>query len=195
LPNASFIGFTGTPIEKQDKSTPAVFGSYVDKYDIQQAVEDGATVKLLYESRLAKLGLKPEERRKIDPSVEELTEDEEIKNKLKSKWSRLEKVVGSSERIKRVAKDIVEHFEKRIENLEGKGMIVCMSRRICVDLYNEIIALRLNWHDGDDKKGKIKVIMTGSSSDLPEWQEHIRNKPRREEIGDRLKNPSDELKL
>jgi type I restriction enzyme, R subunit len=130
LPNASFIGFTGTPIEKQDKSTPAVFGEYVDKYDIQQAVEDGATVKLLYESRLAKLGLKPEERRKIDPSVEELTEDEEIKNKLKSKWSRLEKVVGSPQRIKRIAKDIIEHFEKRVEVLEGKGMIVCMSRRI-----------------------------------------------------------------
>lgn len=195
LPNASFIGFTGTPIEKKDKSTPAVFGEYVDKYDIQQAVNDGATVRLMYESRLAKLGIKPEERRKIDPSVEEITEDEEAKTKLKSKWARLEKVVGSSERIKRIAKDIVEHFEERLKILEGKAMIVCMSRRICVDLYNEIVALRPEWYDADDKKGIIKVIMTGSSSDPPEWQEHIRNKKRREQIGDRLKSSKDELKI
>jgi type I restriction enzyme R subunit len=197
LPNASFIGFTGTPIEKADKSTPAVFGNYVDKYDIQQAVNDGATVKLLYESRLAKLGLKPEERRKIDPSVEELTEGQEdsIKDKLKSKWARMEKVVGSPERIKRIAKDIVEHFEEKTKILEGKAMIVGMSRRICVELYNEIISLRPDWHNSDDKKGIIKVIMTGSSSDSSEWQEHVRNKKTREGIGNRLKNPKDELKI
>jgi len=195
LPNASFIGFTGTPIEKADKSTPAVFGEYVDKYDIQQAVKDGATVRLLYESRLAKLGIKPEERRKIDPSVEEITEDEELKNKMKSKWARMEKVVGSPERIKRIAKDIVEHFEERTKVIEGKAMIVAMSRRICVDLYNEIISLRPEWHNSDDKKGIIKVIMTGSSSDKSEMQPHIRNKKLREDIGNRLKNPKDELKI
>ncbi len=195
LPNASFIGFTGTPIEKQDKSTPAVFGNYVDKYDIQQAVDDKATVRLLYESRLAKLGIKPEERRKIDPYVEELTEDEEVKNKLKSKWARLEKVVGSPERLKRIAKDIVEHFEERLKILDGKAMIVCMSRRICVDLYDEIIALRPEWHNKEDNKGIIKVIMTGSSSDPQEWQEHVRNRLRREAIGDKFKEPKNELRL
>jgi type I restriction enzyme R subunit len=195
LPNASFIGFTGTPIEKKDRSTPAVFGVYVDKYDIQQAVDDGATVRLLYESRLAKLGIKPEERRKIDPSVEEITEDEEAKSILKSKWARLEKVVGSSERLKRIAKDIITHFEEKIKIIDGKAMIVCMSRRICVDFYNEIINLRPEWHDSDDKKGVIKVIMTGSSSDPEAWQEHIRNKQKRAAIGDRLKDPNDELKL
>jgi len=195
LPNASFIGFTGTPIQKKDRSTPAVFGVYVDKYDIQQAVDDGATVRLLYESRLAKLGIKPEERRKIDPSVEEITEDEEAKSILKSKWARLEKVVGSSERLKRIAKDIITHFEEKIKIIDGKAMIVCMSRRICVDFYNEIINLRPEWHDSDDKKGVIKVIMTGSSSDPEAWQEHIRNKQKRAAIGDRLKDPNDELKL
>lgn len=195
LPNASFIGFTGTPIEKADRSTPAVFGEYVDKYDIQQAVNDGATVRLLYESRLAKLGIKPEERRKIDPSVEEITEDEELKSKLKSKWARMEKVVGSPERIKRIAKDIIEHFEERTKVTEGKAMIVAMSRRICVNLYDEIISLRPEWHNSDDKKGIIKVIMTGSSSDKSEMQPHIRNKKLREDIGNRLKNPKDELKI
>jgi type I restriction enzyme, R subunit len=195
LPNASFIGFTGTPIEKQDKSTPAVFGNYVDKYDIQQAVNDRATVRLLYESRLAKLGIKPEERRKIDPSVEELTEDEEVKNKLKSKWARLEKVVGSPERLKRVAKDIVDHFEERLKILDGKAMIVCMSRRICVELHNEIVSLRPEWYNEEDKGGIIKVIITGSSSDPQEWQEHVRNRQRREAIGDKFKEPKNELRL
>ncbi|HJX50929.1 MAG TPA: type I restriction endonuclease subunit R, partial [Candidatus Nanoarchaeia archaeon] len=197
LPNASFIGFTGTPIEKVDRSTPAIFGNYVDKYDIQQAVNDGATVKLLYESRLAKLGIKPEERRKIDPSVEELTEgqEESIKDKLKSKWARMEKVVGSPERIKRIAKDIIEHFEERTKITGEKAMIVAMSRRICVELYNEITSLRPEWHNSDDKKGIIKVIMTGSSSDKSGWQEHIRNKKAIEGIGNRLKNPKDELKI
>jgi len=197
LPNASFIGFTGTPVEKSDRNTKAVFGSYVDTYDIKQAVDDGATVKLYYESRLAKLGIKPEERRKIDPKVEEITEgqEESVKDKLKSKWARMEKLVGSPERIAKVAKDIVEHFEERIRILEGKGMIVCMSRRICVELYNEIIKLRPEWHNEDDGEGIIKVIMTGSASDPVEWQQHVRNKKKRTKIGDRFKDPEDELKL
>ena len=197
LPNASFIGFTGTPIEKKDRSTLSVFGGYVDKYDIQQAVEDHATVRLMYESRLAKLGIKPEERRKIDPEIEEITEgqEESIKDKLKSKWARLEKIVGSPERLRRVAKDIVDHFENRLGILDGKAMIVCMSRRICVDLYNEIVALKPEWHSSDDKKGNIKVIMTGSSSDHSEWQEHIRNKQRRESIGEDFKDPKTGLRI
>lgn len=197
LPNASFIGFTGTPIEKSDRSTPAVFGKYVDVYDIEQAVEDGATVRIFYESRLAKLELKPEERLKIDEEFEEATEGEEVegKDKLKSKWARLEKVAGSPRRVKRISKDIVNHFEARLSVLEGKGIIVGMSRRICVDLYNEIIRLRPNWHSEDDDKGFIKVVMTGSASDPKEWQRHIRNKKRRREIGDNLKDDKHELKL
>jgi len=197
LPNASFIGFTGTPIEKEDKSTPAVFGNYVDVYDIEKAVEDGATVKIYYENRLAKLELKPEERPRIDEEFEEVTEGEEVakKEKLKSKWARLEKLAGSPERIKRIAKDIINHFENRLEVLEGKGMIVCMSRRICVDLYNEIIKLRPKWHNEDDDKGFIKVVMTGSASDPKEWQQHIRNKKKRRMIGDNFKDVDHELKL
>jgi len=195
LPNASFIGFTGTPIEKSDKSTPAVFGNYIDVYDIKKAVDDGATVHLLYESRLAKLDIKPEERLKIDPQIESITEDEEAKTKSKSKWARLEAVVGSPDRIKRIAKDIVKHFEERNSVLEGKAMIVAMSRRICIDLYNEIIKIKPEWHSSDDKKGEIKVIMTGSSSDPKEWQEHIRNKQKRNEIGERFKNSKDHLRL
>src|SRR3989338_27044 len=152
LPNASFIGFTGTPIEKSDRSTPAVFGKYIDVYDIEQAVDDGATVRIYYESRLAKLELKPEERPKIDEEFEEATEGEEIegKDKLKSKWARLEKVAGSPRRINRIAKDIIKHFEERLSVLEGKGIIVGMSRRICVELYNEIIRLKPEWHNEDD---------------------------------------------
>jgi type I restriction enzyme R subunit len=197
LPNASFIGFTGTPIEKADRSTPAVFGKYVDTYDIEQAVNDGATVRIYYESRLAKLELKPEERPKIDKTFEEVTEGEEVegKEKLKSKWSRVEKVAGSPKRIDRIAQDIVSHFEERTSVLEGKGMIVCMSRRICVDLHNEIVKLRPEWHNEDDEKGILKVVMTGSASDPKEWQEHIRNKLRRKRIGDNFKDPSHELKL
>jgi len=197
LPNASFIGFTGTPIEKADKSTPSVFGKYIDVYDIKQAVEDKATVRIFYENRLAKIDIKPEERPKIDKDFEELTEGEETvrKDVLKSKWARLESIVGSPERVKRIAKDIVDHFEERRKVLEGKGLIVCMSRRICVDLYNEIIKLKPEWHNADDKKGFIKIIMTGSASDKKEWQQHIRNKPKRREIGDRFKNQNDELKI
>ncbi|VVB70059.1 Uncharacterised protein [uncultured archaeon] len=197
LPNASFIGFTGTPIEKSDRSTLAVFGKCVDTYDIYQAVEDGATVPIYLESRLAKLELKPEERPKIDYEFEEVTEGEESnkKEKLKSKWSRLENIVGSKNRIKRIASDLVEHYESRSKILEGKAMFVCMSRRICIELHDEIIKLRPNWYDKNDDKGIIKVIMTGSASDGIDWQEHIRNKQRREKLAERLKNPKDELKI
>ena len=197
LPNASFIGFTGTPIEKIDKSTPAVFGNYVDVYDIEQAVEDGATVRIYYESRLAKLDLKPEERPKIDQEFEEVTEGEEIegKERLKSKWAELEKVAGTPNRIKKIAEDIVQHFEARLSVIDGKGMIVCMSRRICIDLYNEIIRIRPHWHNDDDNKGFIKIVMTGSASDPKEWQQHIRNKQRRKLISDNFKDPQHELKL
>ena len=197
LPNASFIGFTGTPIELGDRSTPAIFGDYIDIYDMEQAVEDGATVRIFYESRLAKLELSPEERPKIDPEFEDVTENEEVekKEKLKSKWARLEAVVGSEKRIQIIAKDIIDHFEKRIDNLEGKGMIVCMSRRICVELHNEIVKLRPEWYHQDDDKGFIKVVMTGSASDDTTWQEHIRNKPRRRALADRMKDPDDDLKL
>jgi len=197
LPNASFIGFTGTPIEKADRSTPAVFGKYVDTYDIEQAVDDGATVRIFYESRLAKLELKPEERPKIDKEFEEVTEGEEVegKEKLKSKWSRVERVAGSPVRIERIARDIVGHFEERTSVLEGKAMIVCMSRRICVDLCGQIEKLKPDWLNGDDERGILKVVMTGSASDPKEWQEHIRNKVRRRRIGDNFKDPKNGLKV
>jgi type I restriction enzyme R subunit len=197
LPNASFIGFTATPIEKSDRSTPAVFGDYIDVYDIHQAIQDGATVPIYYEARLAKLDLKEEEKPKIDPKFEEVTEGEEqlVKEKLKTKWARLEALVGAEKRIRLVANDIVEHFEKRLEAMAGKGLVVCMSRRICVELYNAIVRLRPQWHNPDDEKGLIKVVMTGSASDLVEWQQHIRNKERREKLGSRFKDPEDPLKL
>jgi type I restriction enzyme R subunit len=197
LPNASFIGFTGTPIELADKSTPAVFGEYIDIYDIQRAVEDGATVKILYEGRLAKIELAESERPKIDADFEEVTEGEEanVKDKLKSKWARLEAMVGSEKRIKLIARDIVEHWERRLDAMDGKAMIVCMSRRICVELYREIIALRPNWHDDRDEHGCLKVVMTGSATDPIDWQGHIRNKKAREELAKRFKNPDDPLKL
>src|SRR5207249_5385631 len=178
LPNASFIGFTGTPIEKTDANTRAVFGDYISIYDIQRAVIDGATVPIYYESRLAKLELKASERPKIDPEFEEVTEGEEVerKEKLKSKWAQLETVVGSKNRIKVIARDFVEHFENRLATMDGKAMIVCMSRRICVELSREIAALRPQWRDDDnDDRGAIKVIMTGSASDPLAWQPHIRN--------------------
>ncbi len=197
LPNASFIGFTGTPIEMADRSTPAVFGKYVDTYDIERAVEDGATVRIYYESRLAKLELKPEERPRIDREFEHVTEGEEVegKDRLKSKWARLERVAGSPKRLGRIAQDIVDHFEDRTSVLEGKGMIVCMSRRICFDLHNEILDIRPKWYDNDDDKGMLKVVMTGSATDPKEWQEHIRNKTRRTRIGDNFKDPTNGLKM
>jgi type I restriction enzyme R subunit len=197
LPNASFIGFTGTPIEATDKNTPAVFGDYVDVYDIQRAVEDGATVRIYYEGRLARLELKEEEKPKLDPSFEEVTEGEELasKEKLKSRWARLEAMVGTPKRIDLVARDLVEHWERRLEAMDGKAMIVAMSRRICVDLYNAIIKLRPQWHDADDAKGVIKVVMTGSADDPEPWHPHIRNKAGREALAKRFKNPADPMKL
>jgi type I restriction enzyme R subunit len=197
LPNASFIGFTGTPIEASDKSTPAVFGNYIDVYDIQRAVEDGATVRIYYEGRLAKIELNDAERPKLDPTFEEITEGEEasVKEKLKTKWARLEAMVGTEKRVNLIAKDIVEHFEKRLEAMDGKAMIVGMSRRICVDLYKAIIKLRPAWHNDDDAQGAIKIVMTGDATDPLEWQPHIRNKTRREELAKRFKNAPNPLKL
>jgi len=197
LPNASFIGFTGTPIELVDANTRAVFGDYISVYDIQRAVEDKATVPIYYESRLAKLELSEKERPKVDPEFEEVTEGEEIerKEKLKSKWAQLEAVVGAEKRVKLLAKDIVEHFEQRLEALDGKAMIVCMSRRICVELHREIVALRPDWAHEDDEKGAIKVVMTGSASDPVEWQQHIRNKPRREALANRFRNTKDPFQI
>jgi type I restriction enzyme, R subunit len=197
LPNASFVGFTGTPIELADKNTRAVFGDYISVYDIQRAVEDGATVPIYYEGRLAKLELKEEERPHIDPEFDEVTEGEEEsrKEKLRSRWAQLEALVGTEKRLGLIAKDLIEHFEGRLDAMDGKAMVVCMSRRICVDLYNAIVKLRPEWHDPDDEKGRIKVVMTGSASDLVEWQQHIRNKPARERMAKRFKNPKDPLKL
>ena len=197
LPNASFIGFTGTPIEKADRSTPAVFGDYVDIYDVEQAVKDGATVPIYYENRLAKLELKPEERPNINRDFEEVTEGEEaqVKEKLKSEWASAEKIVGNEERIKRIAKDIVKHWELRLETLDGKAIIVCMSRRICVQLHDEIVKLRPAWYDVNDDKGVLKIVMTGNNSDPVPWQEHIRTKDKRNRLGGRLKNPDDSLKI
>jgi len=197
LPNASFIGFTGTPIEMADRDTQAVFGNHIDVYDIQQAVEDGATVRIYYESRLAKIELSPADQKILDERVEEVTEDDELTERQRrfAKWTSVESVVGSEPRIKQVAADLVTHFGQRLSASEGKGMIVCMSRRICVEMYKEIVALRPDWHNSEDDKGTIKVIMTGSSSDPLNWQEHIRTKSRRKSIGDRLKDPKDSLKL
>jgi type I restriction enzyme R subunit len=197
LPNASFIGFTGTPIEKTDANTRAVFGDYISIYDIQRAVVDGATVPIYYESRLAKLELKPSERPKIDPQFEELTEGEEVerKEKLKTKWAQLEAIVGSENRVKIIARDLVAHFEERLAAMDGKAMIVCMSRRICVDLYQELIALRPEWHDPDDDKGGLKVVMTGSAADPADWQPHIRNKSRREALANRFRDASDPFRI
>jgi type I restriction enzyme R subunit len=197
LPNASFIGFTGTPIEHTDANTRAVFGDYISIYDIQQAVEDGATVKIYYEGRLAKLELDEKEKPKIDPEFDEVTEGEELekKEKLKSKWAALEAVVGTEKRIGLVARDIVDHFEKRQEAIDGKAMVVGMSRRICVDLYNAIIKLRPEWHSEDDKQGVIKIVMTGNATDPLDWQQHVRTKARREELAKRFKNADDPFKI
>ncbi len=197
LPHASFIGFTGTPIELSDKDTYAVFGENIHTYDIQQAVEDGATVRIYYESRLAKIELDEAERPHIEEEFQEVTENEEVdrKEKLKSKWARLEALVGAEKRINLIAQDLVDHFERRLEAMDGKGMAVCMSRRICVDLYNAIIKLRPEWHSDDDEKGVVKVIMTGSASDPESFQLHVRNKTGRDLLARRAKDPSDPLKL
>jgi type I restriction enzyme R subunit len=197
LPNASFIGFTGTPIERADANTRSVFGEYISIYDIQRAVEDKATVPIYYEGRLAKLELKPEERPKIDPNFEEATEGEELdhKEKLKTKWAALEAVVGAEKRIGLIAKDLVEHWQARLEVMDGKAMIVCMSRRICFEVYDAIRKLRPNWHHEADAEGVMKIVMTGSPNDPLDWQPHIRNKPRREALAKRFKDPKDKFKI
>ncbi len=197
LPNASFVGFTGTPIELEDANTRAVFGDYISIYDIQRSVEDGATVPIHYESRLAKLELDDAERPTIDPDFEEATEGEEIerKERLKTKWAQLEAVVGAENRVNQIAQDIVDHFEQRLEALDGKAMVVCMSRRICVDLYKGLVRLRPDWHDEDDAFGIIKVVMTGSAADPPEWQQHVRNKARRETLANRFRGPDDPFRI
>ena len=197
LPHASFVGFTGTPIELQDANTRAVFGDYISVYDIQRAVEDQATVPIYYESRLAKLSLDENERPNIDPGFEEATEGEEIarQEKLKTKWAQLEAIVGTEKRLKLVAQDIVAHFEQRLEALDGKAMVVCMSRRICIALYRELVRLRPDWHREEDDKGQIKVVMTGSASDPPAWQPHIRTKSQREALAKRFRDPGDSLCL
>lgn len=197
LPNASFIGFTGTPIEKDDVNTPAVFGDYVDVYDIARAVEDGATVPIYYESRLARIELPPEALPVIDAEIDELTEEEATTEaeRLKQRWSAVEKLVGSKDRLDMVAADLVAHFEDRVAAMDGKAMVVCMSRRICVALYDAIIALRPEWHSDDDAGGVVKVVMTGSAADVPAWQPHVGNKARRDLLAKRAKDPADPLRL
>lgn len=197
LPNATYIGFTGTPIEGTDVNTPQVFGNYIDRYDIKDAVDDGATVKIFYESRLAKVNLDEEGRRLIDEFDKELEQDEEVteKQRAKAKWTKLEAIVGHHDRVKNLAKDIVTHFEKRQTVFEGKAMIVAMSRRIAADLYKEIIALRPDWHNDDLSKGVIKVVMTTNSADGPDISKHHTTKQQRRDLSDRMKDPDDELKL
>ena len=197
LPNASFIGFTGTPIEADDVNTPVVFGNYIDVYDISRAVEDGATVPIYYESRLARIELDEAEIPIIDAEVDELTEDESQveQERFKRKWATVEALVGSDNRLSLVAADIVAHFEARLDALDGKAMVVCMSRRICVKLYEEIVKLRPSWHSTDDKAGALKIVMTGAASDPQEWQQHIGNKARRDLLAKRARDPKDPLKL
>ena len=197
LPNASFVGFTGTPIERADANTRAVFGDYISIYDIQRAVLDGATVPIYYESRLAKIALDEGAHPLIDEEFEEATEGEEVerKERLKTRWAQLEAIVGAEQRVRLVAQDIVEHYEQRLDAIEGKAMVVCMSRRICIDLYRELVRLRPEWEHEDDGKGAIKVVMTGSASDPPDWQPHIRNKARREALAKRFRDAGDPLQI
>jgi type I restriction enzyme R subunit len=197
LPNASFIGFTGTPVELNDKNTKAVFGDYISIYDIQRAVHDQATVPIYYEARVIKLSFEDAAIESIDADFENVTEQEEVttQEKLKTKWAALEAMVGDDDRLQLLARDLVDHFEKRIEAMDGKGMVVCMSRRICVDLYNEIIKLRPEWHSEDDEQGFVKVIMTGSAADGPEWQQHIRTKERRKSLAVHFKKASSPFRL
>ena len=196
LPNATYLGFTGTPIENTDINTPAVFGNYVDIYDILQAVTDGATVKIYYKSRLAKITLSKEGKKLISELDEELEQDELTETqKAKAKWTQLEALIGSADRIRQVAQDIVSHFEQRQEVFEGKGMIVTMSRRIAAELYAEIIKIRPQWHNDDLRKGVIKVVMTSASSDGPVISKHHTTKEQRRTLAERMKNPEDELKL
>ena len=198
LPRASFIGFTGTPISVNDKDTRAVFGDYVSIYDIQDAVDDGATVPIYYESRLAKLDINQAEMEALNDEVEEVIEDEEdvsIRERTKSKWAALEKLVGSAPRMEQVGKDLVQHFETRAASMPGKGMIVCMSREICVDMYNAIVAIKPEWHDADPAKGAIKIVMTGSASDKAKLQPHVYNKETKKLFEKRFKDINDPLQL
>lgn len=197
LPNATFVAFTGTPVSSEDRDTRAVFGDYVHIYDIEQAVTDGATVRLYYESRLAKLELKPEETPHLDAEIEELTEDEEETAKAHSlrRWAALEKLVGSPPRIAQVAKDMVAHFETRQSTQEGKAMVVAMSREVCVHLYDALVALRPEWHDDDPEKGAIKVIMTGSASDKAILKPHVHPKDVKKRLEKRFRDPADPLKI
>jgi len=196
LPNATYIGFTGTPIEKEDRNTPAVFGNYVDIYDISQAQEDGAIVKIYYESRLAKIGLSDEGKKLIAELDKDLRLDDLAETqKAKAKWTHLEALVGSKDRIRHIARDIITHFEQRQEVFDGKGMIVTMSRRIAVDLYDEIVKIRPGWQNDDLKKGAIKVVMTSSSSDGPDMARHHTTKEQRRVLAERMRDPDDELKL
>ena len=197
LPNASFIGFTGTPIEVADASTRAVFGDYISVYDIRDSVADKATVRIYYESRLANLKLEEAAKPTIDPDFEEVTEGEEIekKERLKTRWAQQEAMVGAEPRLKQVAQDIVDHFEQRLEVLDGKAMVVCMSRRICVELYEELVRLRPAWHGDEDAAGVLKVVMTGAASDPSAWQKHIRNKARRESLANRFRDPDDPFQV
>ncbi|WP_245699278.1 type I restriction endonuclease subunit R [Rhodospira trueperi] len=199
LPNASFIGFTGTPIEKEDVNTTAVFGEYIDVYDISRAVEDGATVPIYYESRLARIELDEDEKPKIDAEIADIAGDEAEpeQERLKRKWTSVEAVVGAEKRLAMVAQDLVAHFEDRVAALDGKAMIVCMSRRICVRLYDEIVKIRPDWHSDDDKAGVVKVVMTGAASNPEDWQRHIGKRPkaRREMMAKRAKDPNDPLRL
>ena len=197
LPNASYIGFTGTPLELTDRNTRAVFGDYISVYDIQRAVEDGATVPIYYESRLAKLQLDEIGSATLDEDFQEATEGEDAERVqgLRSKWTQLEAIVGADKRLDLVARDIVEHYESRLEAMEGKAMIVCMSRRICVELYDKIIKLRPEWHGEEDEEGQLKVVMTGSASDPEGFQPHIRAKSRREAFANRFRDPDDPFKV
>ena len=197
VPNATFIGFTGTPIEQEDRSTRSVFGDYISVYDIEDAVRDGATVPIYYESRVAKLNLDKAAIDEIDEDVGDLVEDEELadREKFKSRWSALEKLVGAENRINAVARDLVEHFEGRTAAIEGKGMIVAMSRQIAVDLYDALVKIRPHWHDEDPNKGFIKIIMTGSASDEANMQKHLYNKQTKKDIEKRFKDSKDEMKL
>jgi type I restriction enzyme R subunit len=197
LPNASFIGFTGTPIEKEDVNTPVVFGEYIDVYDINRGVEDGATVPIYYESRLARIELDEDEKPALDDEVAELTEDAAAgeRETLERKWANVEAVVGAEKRLALVAEDLVTHFEHRVVGMDGKAMIVCMSRRICVAVYDQIIKLRPEWHSNDDESGVLKIVMTGAASDPKAWQQHIGGNTRRELLAKRAKDPDDALKL
>lgn len=197
LPNANFIGFTGTPIEGEDKNTPAVFGEYIDIYDIEQSVEDKSTVPIYYESRLIDLDINAEMRATIDRDFDELTKGEELsrKEELKGKWAQAEAIVGNEKRIKRIAEDIVEHFENRLSVMDGKGIVVTMSRRIAVELHDALVEIRPDWYSEDDKQGFLKVVMSGSATDEVAWQKHIRNKQKRKELAEHMKKTDSALKL